>query len=606
MSTQTSSGGVRSPDAVELALDARLGRYTIEALLGRGGMGVVYRARDPDLGRSVALKVLRGQPTDAGRARLLREAQVMAQLVHPNVITVFEIGTSSDRDFIVMELIDGVTLDTWAKTRTHDQIVRAFRDAARGLAAAHAKGLVHRDFKPSNVLVGRDDRVVVTDFGLARPSEGSGGNPPELDAAIGIADTGVAEPSGAPRESSRESSKPWLSPLTATGSLLGTPAYMAPEQWTGDEVDGRTDQYAFCIALWEALERAHPRRAHTVDELRALAVAGTFPESTDAIPAWIVPILRHGMAVRPADRWPSMIALCDALERGRHRRRRRGLAALGVVGVVALGAGAFALATRTDAPPPVAPTVDAVDARLEQALGKLIALPTEPGNACADYFAAVATPVPDASDAAAEAVLQRLRLGATKRTCTIIGLLLPWSALDGGSKVKDGPTFGLLAASKLIGARANELARTGDTAAAIRWLAIGVVIGLQLQREPELLIGMVGISIATGAIAELVTLDPLRAPRWSVVAGLLNDRRYGDVDRFKALAPDDVEGAAILVESPDLLPGVRAASIAHVARAHGEVTPRQRELLERWTHLPDPRLAAVATHFRATILRSTQ
>ncbi|MGH2898506.1 MAG: serine/threonine-protein kinase, partial [Solirubrobacteraceae bacterium] len=202
-------------------------------MLGSGGMGVVYVAHDPELNRKVALKVLRADGSEAMERfhdLLLREGQAMAQLAHPNVVTVFDVGGVDQRVFIAMELVEGLTLSRWlaAERRAPSEIVATFVAAGHGLAAAHAAGLIHRDFKPDNVLIGNDGRVRVTDFGLARQAHG-------VEAGTAH-DAAEARPgTGAPH----------------TG-LAGTPAYMAPEQFHGRAADARADQFSFAVALYEA------------------------------------------------------------------------------------------------------------------------------------------------------------------------------------------------------------------------------------------------------------------------------------------------------------------------------------------------------------------
>ncbi|HEX7842699.1 MAG TPA: serine/threonine-protein kinase, partial [Kofleriaceae bacterium] len=252
---------------------ATLGRYRLERELGAGAMGVVHAAFDPDLERRIALKVLRGTATPEARDRLLREARAMARLTHPNVVTVHEVGTASGRDFVAMELIHGETLAEWLRQtrRTPAAILEAFLAAGRGLAAAHAAGIVHRDFKPHNVLRSRDGRIVVTDFGLAREVDGA--LPPSLEMTLPAG--GAVSPSlemtlpagSASSMSSTSSSRSSLAGLTVTGSLLGTPAYMAPEQWQGGAVTPATDQFAYSVALWEALAGKRPYLGPTFDDL---------------------------------------------------------------------------------------------------------------------------------------------------------------------------------------------------------------------------------------------------------------------------------------------------------------------------------------------------
>ncbi|MBA3462537.1 MAG: serine/threonine protein kinase, partial [Deltaproteobacteria bacterium] len=221
----------------------RVGRYLILSTLGTGGMGVVFSAYDPQLDRKVALKLLRSGlqlATKDAQKRLRREAQAIAQLSHPNVVGVYDVGTDGGDLYIAMELVEGETLGQWLRSypRTWREIIDVFLQAAKGLVAAHGVGLLHRDFKPDNVLVGGDGRVRVTDFGLARSllvldeESARGQTTPHLPAALS-------------------------SSLTATGTVLGTPRYMPPEQLTGPDIDARADQFSFCVALYEALYGTH-------------------------------------------------------------------------------------------------------------------------------------------------------------------------------------------------------------------------------------------------------------------------------------------------------------------------------------------------------------
>jgi predicted Ser/Thr protein kinase len=309
---------------------AVLGRYRIDRELGAGAVGAVYAAFDPDLERRIALKVLRrAAASDQARERLLREARAMARLAHPSVVTVHEVGTAGGRDFIAMELIHGETLADWlrAARRSPAAILEAFVAAGRGLAAAHAAGIVHRDFKPRNVLRSRDGRIAVTDFGLARDAEG--GVPLALDDTLPI--RAGSTPSSEPRE------------LTITGALLGTPAYMAPEQWRGDAVTPETDQFAYCVALWEALSGERPYRGPSFDDLRRQIAEGPAAVDSSRIPRRLRGVLRRGLDPDPARRWPSMNALLERLER---TRRARGttilLGALGATAAVLAVAAAVA------------------------------------------------------------------------------------------------------------------------------------------------------------------------------------------------------------------------------------------------------------------------
>ncbi|HUJ56852.1 MAG TPA: serine/threonine-protein kinase, partial [Kofleriaceae bacterium] len=327
---RTATAAPTTPAKSELGeIGATLGRYRIERTLGEGGMGVVHAAFDPDLERRVALKVLRGEGGDA-RQRLLREARAMARLTHSNVVTVHEVGSAGGRDYVAMEMIEGETLADWlrAAPRSRAEIVAAFVAAGRGLAAAHAAGLVHRDFKPHNVLRRRDGRICVTDFGLARGVD-----------TVSAFETTL-------RIGSPDNQQSALSGLTATGSVLGTPAYMAPEQWAGGTVGGAADQFAFCVALWEALTGERPFRGATLDELKREVARGAAALDASKLPRRLREPLRRGLDPDPARRWPSMDELLAALARAERRPRVAVLGASAVVAAAmlyaALGRGAVA------------------------------------------------------------------------------------------------------------------------------------------------------------------------------------------------------------------------------------------------------------------------
>jgi hypothetical protein len=303
-----------------------LGKYRLDRVLGAGGMGMVWAAFDPDLERAVALKLLHSADEPTLRTRLLREARAMARLKHPNVLTVYEVGTDQNRDYIAMEIVDGGTLDAWLTTKPPEaEVVEALLAAGRGLAAAHAAGLVHRDFKPHNVLRSSDGHIYVTDFGLARGQieEGS-----EVEhAAV------PAQEPGAPRRFDI-----LASPLTQTGVMIGTPAYMAPEQFAGRIPDARTDQFAFCITAWEALTGARPFRGGSLPELEAAVGAGVRDLSTE-LPSRVRDVLARGLDPDPAERWPDVPALLEAFAAAMKplRKSRRWIAI--AVGVAVLGLG---------------------------------------------------------------------------------------------------------------------------------------------------------------------------------------------------------------------------------------------------------------------------
>ena len=323
----------------DLPRGASIGRYLIIERLGSGGMGVVYSAYDPDLNRRVAIKLLRSQPgalASQGRARLLREAQSMARLSHPNVVAVFDVGVAFDQVFVAMEFMEGATLGEWlVRTRRTEDILRVFVDAGQGLAAAHAAGIVHRDFKPDNVMIGRDGRARVMDFGVARdvgkpisdPSIGGGAESltSKERAKVELDHTLPGQSSG------RLASLAVSSPLTQEGALMGTPRYMSPEQFRGQPSDARSDQFSFCIALYEALCGQPPFAGDNLGELAMQVFQGNvraFP-SDKKVPKWLRRVLLRGLAVRPQDRYPQLSELLEELSLERRRRKRRLLLAVG-------------------------------------------------------------------------------------------------------------------------------------------------------------------------------------------------------------------------------------------------------------------------------------
>lgn len=311
-------------------------RFVIAGKLGAGGMGVVYLAHDPQLDRRVAVKLLTGGARRAadspGQSRLLREAQAMARLNHPNVITVYEVGEHEGDVFIAMELVEGATLKDWltAEKRTQDEVLRVMRAAGAGLAAAHRAGVIHRDFKPDNVLVSSTGEVRVSDFGLARAVDAT-----HRDEEL------AASPSS-------PSASVLASPITQAGTLIGTPAYMAPEQIKGEPLDERTDQYSFAVVLYEALYGERPAFVGSVsDEKRAA------PESS-AVPHWLRDVVMRGLERDRSARFPSLAAMLEALTPGPPRRARWPFVA-GAVGLVAIAGAVFALRSRgSTAPDPCA------------------------------------------------------------------------------------------------------------------------------------------------------------------------------------------------------------------------------------------------------------
>jgi tetratricopeptide (TPR) repeat protein len=267
-----------------------LGRYLVLDQLGKGGMGVVLSAYDPELDRRVALKLVRpelcaGDAANTARERLQREAQAMASFSHPNVVTVFDVGTVREHLFVAMEYV-ARDLDGWLteQQRAWADIIAMFIQSAHGLAAAHAAGLVHRDFKPANVLVGDDERPRVSDFGLV--------------AALN---------------------------QSAAQAGLGTPAYMAPEQFEGGQIIGAAaDQFAFCAALYDALYRAQPFAGRSVAEVKASVMAGQLQRPDEGeVPSWLWPVIEKGLSRQPDARHASMAELLSALEHNPEAAYRR-------------------------------------------------------------------------------------------------------------------------------------------------------------------------------------------------------------------------------------------------------------------------------------------
>lgn len=287
----------------------QLGRFRVLRRIGSGAMGVVYEAHDPDLDRRVAIKVLRADVasrTDlCAEPRMLREAQALARLRHPHVTMVYEIGrTEADELFIAMELVEGRTLKQWLRGRRRSwrEIVRVFVQAGRGLAAVHDAGLVHRDFKPDNLIVDDNGEARVVDFGLARPA-GLAEFLPTLDG------------DGAPIEQLEQLE------LTATGAMLGTPAYMAPEQFDGGALRPASDQFSFCVALFEALYGRRPYPGNDLRTLQRSLLDGTIVPPRGGVPKRLYRILCRGVSIESRGRFADMRALVEELERCLSRPR---------------------------------------------------------------------------------------------------------------------------------------------------------------------------------------------------------------------------------------------------------------------------------------------
>lgn len=268
----------------------RIGRFRLLECIGRGGMGVVWSARDEELDRTVAIKLLR--PEFSGRD-VTAEARALARLSHPNVVSVFDIGVHAEQRFIAMEYVRGQTLRAWQQApRGVPDVVAQFLEAGRGLAAAHAVGLVHRDFKPDNVLVGDDGRPRVLDFGLARSPDVRGGPMPVLEPGT----------------------DPFSTTMTHAGLLIGTPAYMAPEQHLGEPAGPHSDQFAFAVSLFEAIVGRLPFPADDLRTLSLRVVRGRFdPPPAQSVPPPVMAVIERALQVEPSARYPSLEALLTAL-----------------------------------------------------------------------------------------------------------------------------------------------------------------------------------------------------------------------------------------------------------------------------------------------------
>jgi serine/threonine protein kinase/tetratricopeptide (TPR) repeat protein len=338
------SEGLDGWTAPTLRPGTRVGPLRVIETIGRGAMGTVYLAEDERLRRRVALKMLAADASDHDAMKRLRvEARAMARLRDPHVVQVLDVGLSDHGPYVAMQYVDGEDLRTWLAKgeRPTPQILHHLRHAGRGLAAAHAAGLVHRDFKPANVLVGRDGLTRVADFGLAilRRDAETTTPPSPLD----------------PRATAslRRST-------TRHGTLAGTPAYMAPEQLRGRAVGPAADQFAFCVTAYEALAGHRPFREDTLAARIDATERGLVERPERPIPGRVLDVLRRGLAADPDARFPDMLALLDALD-GRSRSRHDGTrVAIGVplgLAIVLL----VALGWRMRADPP-APEHDPVTA----------------------------------------------------------------------------------------------------------------------------------------------------------------------------------------------------------------------------------------------------
>ncbi len=346
----THGEGTDAANDAGLSAGQRLGRFSLTRRLGHGSMGEVWAAHDQELDREVALKLLRLRSGALGveaTVRLRREAQAMARLNHPNVVAIYELGADRDRVFCAMELVDGVTLRRWLETpRSWREVVGVACAIGRGISAAHAVGLIHRDIKPENVLIASGGRTLVSDFGLAK-----------------LADLGMTADETERGERPRELalSAP-IGAMTATGAMIGTPRYMSSEQLAGNQADARSDQFAYCVTVHEALFGARPFSGDTLEELaRDIERGPSRPPRPGGVPKGIGRCLARGLAADPAARWPSMTALVDELERAARRPRQRRKAAVLGGGLAAALAAALVIAR---APEPIDVATSAAERRI--------------------------------------------------------------------------------------------------------------------------------------------------------------------------------------------------------------------------------------------------
>ena len=520
-----------------LPAGARVDRYVVEAPLGAGAMGVVYAAADPDLGRRVALKIvdrnsasLRDRPGKAGAfdrvadgsARQLREAQALARVDHPHVVSVYDVGVHAEHVFVAMELVDGEDLASWLRTpRNPREILGVLVGAGRGLAAAHAAGLVHRDFKPANILIGVDGRARVTDFGLAKAAEDATAD----DAAP---------------------ASPLAQDMTMRGTLLGTPAYMAPEQFAGLRAGPAADQFAFAVTAWEALFGKRPFAGATLAALRDAVTRGVIESPANSR---IERALRRALDPDPERRWPSLAALLDELVRDPARSVRRALVACGAAAV--LVGGGFALAhLRSETPGPsceLAPTWTAP---------QRVALTA---TAARLGRAQLVTDIASSLDAYAGALAS-----ATTRAC---------------GRPSDDPVAVCLARRRV------ELARLVD-------VLVGADRAAILDRADHAIDGLADPAACTTASAELLPRDPavrlaLDVARGQVAyAGALSStgqkpaaaRVFASlVPRLRTLANDrlladalDRYATAIKLLEPDTAEQLYTEAIRHASAAHAD------------------------------------
>ncbi len=366
---------------INLNAGQEVGRFQVLSRIGSGGMGVVFAAYDPKLDRKVALKLLHSPEGDTlssqkdAQMRLLREAQAIAQLSHPNVISVYDVGTFQSEVYIAMEFVEGETLTRWLRTweRPWPNILDKFVQAGKALVDAHASGLVHRDFKPDNVLVGSDGRVRVMDFGLARWLY--------AEPTAEEEEARTRAESSPPTALSEAGQNALERRLTKTGTLLGTPRYMAPEQFAGLTADARSDQFSFCVALYEALYHQHPFEENTSAGLvRAPETTEVRPPPVDSkAPPWLLKAILRGLSGDPMERFASMGAFLRELAPMPKPEPQLRFIALLATALIAITAATYFYSSGSDAREHLA-VVEQNNQELELQLGDLQRQVTELGE----------------------------------------------------------------------------------------------------------------------------------------------------------------------------------------------------------------------------------
>jgi len=527
-----------------------IARYVVIEELGAGAMGVVYRAHDPDLGRQVAIKLVHAGSSAARSTRLLREAQAIARVAHPNIVAIHDVGIHRDpggeQVFICMELIEGPRLRDWmaAGPRTLREIVGVFVQAARGLAAAHDAGLVHRDFKPENVLVGRDGRVRVVDFGLVRWAEGD-------DAAVVPGEAAVL----ALDES-----------ITPAGAAVGTPRYMSPEQIRAVAVGPAADQFAFGVCLYEALAGQRPFLGDNIASLMKAVASGDMRPwpATCTAPRWLRSLVERAVSVRPADRWPSMHAIVEELTRDREHERR-----------AALDGSASMDPMLAAFPPPddlyVARKVEELRSQLERA-----------------WAHKSRGALPAALKLVAEAGPEIERLGYRPLRAALF-------YLRGNLQYRTGDALG--ARVTLLEA-AREAARAGDDwQVANTWIFLVLVVGLGLKRFDEAEGVMAAAEVALERVGENASLRSRLLNNWGTCL-LARGRALEAAECFlRAVELDSITHGANH--------GFVAVSLLHLAEAHitsGKLGDAAIVLDRAWALCQPDRLAPTPTRLRCQAL----